>query len=201
MKQKTRRKRRQLKETNKMTMKQVLYKGPGLKGDTPDEYGLFVPQFDQFCQDNDIYGYVQANKHVSLPETELEDITGLTQVEQKKIEAAFKKNKEAVGMYTHAVQSLALMNIVSRTKTKDWPSGQAWEIRKTLDESITPKELPSRVKMLSELSQVELKPEEHPKILFEKISAIQCKYAQEYSTADAIATILKAAPHDCNCSH
>jgi ribosomal protein S18 len=125
MKQKTRKKRRQLKEINKMTTKQVSYKGPELKGDSPDEYGLFVPKFDQFCQDNDIYGYVQAIKHASLPETELVDITGLTQAEQKKIEAAFKKNKEAVGMYTHAVQSLALMNIVSRTKTSDWPSGQA----------------------------------------------------------------------------
>jgi hypothetical protein len=50
--------------------------------------------------------------------------------------------------------------------------------------------------MLSELSQVELKPEEHPKILFEKIEAIQCKYAQEYRTADAIATILRAAPRE-----
>jgi hypothetical protein len=88
------------------------------------------------------------------------------------------------------------MNVVNRTKTAEWPSGQAWEIRKSLDESITPKDLPARVKMLSELSQVELKPEEHPKILFDKISAIQCKYAQEYSTADAIATILRAAPRE-----
>jgi hypothetical protein len=139
---------------------------------------------------------VQARKHAHLPETEVVDITGLSQADQKKVETAFKNNREAVGMWTHAGQSLALMNVVNRTKTREWPSGQAWEIRKSLDESITPKDLPARVKMLSELSLVELKPEEHPKILFEKIEAIQCKYAQEYSTADAIATILRAAPRE-----
>jgi hypothetical protein len=147
--------------------------------------------------DNSIFDYVQAVKHSDLPGTELEDITGLSTAEQAKVKAALKKNREAVGLWTHAVQNLALMNVVNRTKNAaTWPSGQAWEIRKSFDETINPKDLPSRVKMLSELSQVELKPEEHPNVLFEKISAIQCKYAQEYSTADAIATILRAAPHE-----
>jgi hypothetical protein len=102
-----------------MTTKQVSYKGPELKGDSPEEYGLFIPKFDQFCQDNSIYKYVQATKHPNLPETELEDITGLLQANQKKVETAFKKNREAVRMWTHAVQSLALMNVVNRTKTTE----------------------------------------------------------------------------------
>ena len=144
-----------------MSAKQVSYKGPVCK--EREEYEKFIIQFDQYAHDNDVFEYIQAEKHRDLPAEEDVDLDALAdQAERKKVRDALFKNKVGVGYWTHALNNIALLNMVQRSKTAEWPSGQAWVIRKSLDKALNPKDMPARAKMLSELGKIELKTGQDP---------------------------------------
>ena len=104
--------------------KQVSYKGPGCK--ERSEFDLFIVKMDQFAANNSVYEFMQKEKHPDLPDKETVDMKDMETAERKKVMDTLRKNKVAMGFWTHAFDNMALMNIVRKTKTTEWPSGQAW---------------------------------------------------------------------------
>ena len=81
----------------------------------------------------------------------------------------------AVTAFTMAFRNredLYTMNMVIASKTKDWPSGKAWEIIKDLQEEHAPTNLMGDAEQQKELESIRMKRHANPKELFLQITAI-----------------------------
>jgi hypothetical protein len=95
-------------------------------------------------------------------------------------------------------QDDALMNIIEQSETADWPSGLAHCVIDELFKKYRPVDIISRVEMRTRLSQVSMKAEDDPRVLFNQLATIQSAYnntSQRIDPYDLIAVVLEKAPN------
>jgi hypothetical protein len=108
-----------------------------------------------------------------------------------------ERNLMAGSCLTMAFSDDALLNIVEQSDAADWPSGLAHIVIDELFKKYRPVDIISRVKMLTKLSQVRMKNEEDPRVLFSELASIQSAYNNTTRKIDQdglIAVVLEKAP-------
>ena len=108
-----------------------------------------------------------------------------------------ERNAEAIAQLTIALDSESLLNKVYEAEDDDWPEGMAWKIMKSLKDDFQPGDRISSVELKRKLNKVFMKKKDHPKVLFEKIAAIDNIYkanGKALDEEDAIAVVLDKCP-------
>ena len=118
----------------------------------------------------------------------------------KKAFAAVKRNKVAWAQMTLALNTEALLAIMSSTKDLAWPGGLAHKVVVKLKEKYQPNDRVSRVKLRRRLDRVEMSKTDDPSELFEQIASIknafQTNNTQTVDEEDLLATVLEKAPEE-----
>jgi hypothetical protein len=173
-------------------------------GDTTK--GLLLPFFDgeptkfkgwwmRFKAYATIKNFSQAIQRIAeteLPATEDMDVSA-----DKPKKAARDRNLMAISCLTMSFQDDALLNMIEQSETAGWPSGLAYRVIDELFKKYRPVDIISRVEMRTRLSQVSMKQDEDPRVLFNKLASIQSAYnnsTQKIDPYDLIAVVLEKAP-------
>ena len=118
----------------------------------------------------------------------------------KKAFAAVKRNKVAWAQMTLALNTEALLAIMSSNKDLAWPGGLAHKVVVKLKEKYQPNDRVSRVKLRRRLDRVEMSKTDDPSELFEQIASIknafQTNNTQTVDEEDLLATVLEKAPEE-----
>jgi hypothetical protein len=128
-----------------------------------------------------------------LPADEATDVSS-----DKTKKAARDRNLMAISCLTMAFQDDALLNMIEQSETSDWPSGLAYRVVDELFKKHRPVDIISRVEMRTKLSQVSMKSDDDPKVLFNQLATIQSAYnnaTQKIDPFDLIAVVLEKAPN------
>ena len=115
----------------------------------------------------------------------------------KRQEAARKRNNIAMANFTMAFTTEALMGLVFKAQSTDWPAGKASRVVRALMAKYMPKDRISRVELRQMLAGVSMKDNDDPATLFEQISAIENKYntaSSKIEEEELIAVVMTAAP-------
>ena len=135
---------------------------------------------------------IQRTKEADLPDKEDEDVSA-----DNKKRLAKQRNLMAISCLTMAFQDDALLNILEQSETRDWPSGLAYIVIDELFKKYKPVDIISRVEMRTRLSQVKMKADEDPRMLFNQLASIQSAYndaTRKIDPDDLIAVVLEKAP-------
>ena len=101
---------------------------------------------------------------------------------------------------TLALNTEALLAIMSSTKDLVWPGGLAHKVVVKLKENYQPNDRVSRVELRQRLNRVEMSKTDDPSELFEQISSIknafQTNNTQTVDEEDLLATVLEKAPEE-----
>jgi hypothetical protein len=128
-----------------------------------------------------------------LPADEATDVSS-----DKTKKAARDRNLMAISCLTMAFQDDALLRMIEQSETSDWPSGLAHRVVDELFKKHRPVDIVSRVEMRTKLSQVSMKSDDDPKVLFNQLATIQSAYnnaTQKIDPFDLIAVVLEKAPN------
>jgi hypothetical protein len=126
-----------------------------------------------------------------------DEVLDLTKDNDKRKDAARKRNNIAMANFTMAFTSEALMGLVYKAQTTEWPGGKASRVVKALMAKYMPKDRISRVELRQMLASVSMKDNDDPATLFEQISAIENKYntaTNKIEEEELIAVVMSAAP-------
>ena len=153
----------------------------------------------RFLAYGSVYKFAAALKEsddVDLPASDA-DVLDLTKDEGKRQDAARKRNNVAMANFTMAFTSEALMGLVFKAQSAEWPGGKASRVVKALMTKYMPKDRISRVELRQMLASVAMKDNDNPATLFEQISAIENKYntaTSKIEEEELIAVVMTAAP-------
>ena len=170
---------------------------PVFKG-SRDDFFTWWTRFQAYAMLKHFRQALKPEAETNLPATE-ETATGETPAN----ESARKRNNLAIYYLTLAFQNEALLNLVYKSCTQDWPSGLAWKIVEALFIKYKPDDTISRVEMRGLLANVSMKKDEDPSTLFEQLSVIENRYntratattaARTIDEEDLIATVIQKAP-------
>jgi hypothetical protein len=127
------------------------------------------------------------------------DVPDLTTTTGKEQATAVKRNAIAMANLMMAFTSEAMMGLVFKAKTADWPSGLAHLVVSGLNKIYNPQDTISRVELRQRLSAIRMKKNEDPTTLFEQISSIKNKFnmsTRHIEEEDLIAVVLDTAPQE-----
>jgi hypothetical protein len=148
-------------------------------------------KFKSFATIKNFAQAIQRTAEADLPATEATDVSSDN---QKRL--ARQRNLMAISCLTMAFSDDALLNIVEQSETADWPSGLAHIVIDELFKKYRPVDIISRVEMRTKLSQVSMKNEEDPRVLFSQLASIQSAYnntTRKIDQDDLIAVVLEKA--------
>jgi hypothetical protein len=112
---------------------------------------------------------IQRTQEPDLPAREDDDVSS-----DDKKRLAKQRNLLAISCLTMAFQNDALLNILEQSETAAWPSGLACVVVDELFKKYKPVDIIGRVR--TKLSQVKMKPDEDPRVLFDQLASIQSAY-------------------------
>lgn len=95
---------------------------------------------------------------------------------QKAADNAVKRNNLAMATFTMAFTTEALMNVVYKAQSDDWPQGLAHLVVKALLDKYRPRDLITRVELRQQMNAISMKKDDDPTTLFEQIAAVENQY-------------------------
>ena len=126
----------------------------------------------------------------SLPASE----STVPETEESKL--AKKANETAMASLTMAFKTDAMLNVVFRVMTNEWPGGLAHKVVSELKRQFQPEDIMSRVELRRSLNKVQMKKGQDPAKLFEQIYSIQNGSKIEIQEIEFAAVILEAASEE-----
>jgi hypothetical protein len=120
-----------------------------------------------------------------LPPTEA-TVLDETKDADKLMIAAKRRNGVAMANFTMAFTSEVTMGMILKSLSSDWPSGKASIVTKLLKNKFKPDDTMTRVELRQELNKVSMKKTEDPARLFERIAAIENRYAGTATTVNKV---------------
>ena len=145
---------------------------PLLKSNSAKEYVKWIPQMDAYFVYKEFSKAMKASKYAKLPDHEkafeLDEETEIDLKHTDDQKEALIKNRMAVTAFTMAFREFSdayTMNMVIASKTKNWPSGQAWKIVEELLEEYVPTDLMGDAEQQKELEAIRMKKYTNPKEL------------------------------------
>ena len=106
---------------------------------------------------------------------------------------AKKANEVAMASLTIAFKTEAMLNLVFKSMTKEWPGGLAHKVVAELKRQFQPEDIMSRVELRRSLNKLSMKEGQDPSKLFEQVYLIQNRSKVEIPEADFVAAILDSA--------
>lgn len=143
-----------------------------------------------------LHGYsdmISKQKATSLPNEREDNFDNDANIREKQ-EEAVARNRLAVANFTMAFKTQALMNMITRSQSDEWPSGQAHLVVKQLLDEYNPTDLVAGIEMQRDLAKLRFKKQENPKAFFNKIADIEAKYGQKVTEDDKLKLIMGKAP-------
>ena len=113
--------------------------------------------------------------------------------ETDKAKLAKKANEVAMASLTMAFKTEAMLNILFRAMTKDWPGGLAHKVVAELKRQFQPEDIMCRVELRRSLNKISMQKGQDPAKLFEQLYSIQNRSKIEIPEDDFVAVILDAA--------
>jgi hypothetical protein len=159
----------------------------------PNKFKGWWMRFKAYATIKNFSQAIQRTAETDLPATEDMDVS-----QDKPKKAARDRNLMAISCLTMSFQDDTLMNIIEQSETADWPSGLAHCVIDELFKKYRPVDIISRVEMRTRLSQVSMKAEDDPRVLFNQLATIQSAYnntSQRIDPYDLIAVVLEKAPN------
>ena len=84
--------------------------------------------------------------------------------------------------------------MIEKSKSVDWPNGQAWLVTKQLLKKFKPTDRISKSELDSDIMSLKLKVESDPATLFENISALEVQYEVELDLDRVVAIVMRVSP-------
>lgn len=112
---------------------------------------------------------------------------------------AKSRNAVAMANFSMAFTTEAMMGLLYKAQTAEWPSGLAWKVVEGLFKKFQPQDTITRVELRQMLNKVSMKSNDDPATLFEQLSGIENRYntpTQRLDPQDMIAVVLDAAPNE-----
>ena len=121
---------------------------------------------------------LKTSKEADLPDsqTDYETMPTSTAAEttaQKKAENAAKRNDLAMATFAMAFATEALMNLVHKAQSSDWPQGLAHNVVASSFKKHRPTDLITRVELRQQLNATSMKKDDDPSTLFEQVATIE----------------------------
>ena len=140
---------------------------------TPEKYQYWLLKLRAHARKMGFEAAIGVEKEKELPDKQEADAS--TATAQK---AAIKRNDLAIDALTQAFEEAKLMDMILLASCKKWPTGQAWKVMKQLAEEYSPMDHVAEGGMLVELlSNVTMKEDDDPKVLFTGIRMLELKYS------------------------
>jgi hypothetical protein len=145
----------------------------------------------------DVYGFSQSIMEIADPDLPAKESSAIDETTDagKKEAKAKRAIKIAFANLTMAFTTEALMGLIYKARTQDWPNGLAWLVMKEVHKKYFPKDLVSKIELRRALNAVSMKKD----VLFEQISAVENKFNTvnyQIPKEDRISTALEKAPKE-----
>jgi hypothetical protein len=164
--------------------------------DKRSNFPVFWMRFQAFARVKEFHKGIAKTKNPELPETENGPFDA-DKTKKKTQEEAIELNAITVAYLTIALEtSNKLMAIVHKSKSKDWPNGQAHLIINELFRKYAPDDMVSKVEMKRDLANLKFNIKDSPADWLEEIATIEIQYATFLSEEDKLALIMDKAPSD-----
>jgi hypothetical protein len=164
----------------------------------PKEAQIWLMRFQAYAG---VFGFtesIEETSDVHLLKSENAVIDETTDAGKKQLKAK-RTNRTALANLTMAFTTEALMGMIYKARTTDWPNGLAWMVMKQIHTKYFPKDLVPKIEIRRALNCVSMKKEDDPALLFEQISAIENKFNTvnyQIPKEDRIATVLEKDPRE-----
>jgi hypothetical protein len=158
----------------------------------PTKFKGWWMRFNAYATNQNFSQAIQRTAETELPASED------TNVSSDKLKMASReRNLLAIACLTMAFQDDALLKMIEKLETADLPSSLAYRVIDELFKKYRPVDIISRVEMRTRLSQVSMKQDDDPRVLFNQLESIQSVYnnaTQKIDPYDLIAVRLEKAP-------
>ena len=155
-------------------------------------YSMWETKFSSYAFMNGFADALEVDPDMPASEkTTLSDGTDKAKIQAK------KKNTKAIYAYSVAFKTEALMSMIHKAKTKDWPRGLAYKVAEALKEKYEPDDDYALVEKQNDLNKIEMKDDEDPSDVVERLHAVRNRYQTDSNVvtdAELITTLIRVAP-------
>ena len=157
-----------------------------------NQFGIWYPRFKAYCVAKGINEALEHN--FALPSDP--KAVPATEEAKKEHNSKIAKNAAASAAITLAFTTATLMDMVTLTKTEDYPGGKAHKAMKRLFHNYCPQDNISNVEAEKELSMLQFNPSAHPEKFFMQLAVMKNKYpkSKRFEEAEIIPVTLAKAP-------
>jgi hypothetical protein len=134
----------------------------------PKEAQIWLMRFQAYAGAFGFTESIEETPDVHLPKSENAVIDETTDAGKKQLKAK-RSNRIALANLTMAFTTEALMGMIYKARTTDWPNGLAWMVMKQIHTKYFPKDLVSKIELRRALNGVSMKQEDDPALLFDII--------------------------------
>jgi len=172
-------------------------KVPVFDGDE-ENYDRWEIQWRAFAQVENLVNALGKGLDENLPATVADfnktEKNGTTSKEQK---AAVKANRQALAYLTLALKPMELLRLITRSVTKEWPEGEAWQVMQQLQEIYRPNDIQAIAEARHKLGALRMTADQNPSVLFCQLATLEHAYAHtsgKITDQDIIGTIFGIVP-------
>ena len=159
----------------------------------PNNFQIWWMRFQAYAAMNRFAKAIGKQPEQELPATE-DAVLDLNDDAQKLQDDARKRNIQAMACFTMSFTNGSLMAVVYQARTDEWPTGIAAHVMTALFNRYRPTDVLTSMEIKRALFGVRIKSAQDPRILFEKIQAVNNKFEGNVSDEDMLATAISAAP-------
>ena len=140
-----------------------------------------------------VKGVATKDPHLPTREDEVEALDPANETDKKKIRSA-SHNDIMMACYIMSFATAGLLRMIEKSKSEEWPSGQAWMVTKLLLKKYKPTDRISKSELDSDLMNLKLKVENDPATLFEAIAALEVQYEVELDLDRVVPIMMRVSP-------
>ena len=175
-----------------MAQERITIRLPQFDGDA-GKFQVWWMRFRAYATMNKFVQAIGKTQEADLPAQE-DAVLDVTQAAEKRQDEARKRNFQAMASYTMAFTTNGLMGMVYKARTVNWPSGIAAKVTEALFNRYQPVDVLTTMEIKRALFGVRIEPKQNPRILFERLQAINNKFEGRVSDEDMLATAISSAP-------
>jgi hypothetical protein len=171
---------------------------PSFNG-TQESFPMWWTRFEAYATVHKFEGAIMMTGPEPDMPSKASDVIDESTDDGKKKAAAKKRNAIAIASLSMAFTTEAMMRLIYKSKSTDWPGGLAHQVVKSLFKKFRPIDTVTKVELQQALGEVSMKQKEDPAVIFEQIGSIENRYSDGTTTIsneELMAVVLNAAPKE-----
>jgi hypothetical protein len=176
-------------------MSEVKSKVPMFDG-RAESFDRWEIQWNAFAEVENITEALGTKLNTDMPQNS-NHILNPVKDKDKKMIVASKANKRAMAYYALEFKTMKFLRLITKSKTDEWPGGEAWRLKKALMAKYRPDDVLTVSELKKSLNDVALKGNQDPSDMFEEVAGIDHAYLETKATLvsqDLIGAVFAAAP-------